>query len=389
MSFSVPGSSWTPKSALQHADEVLAAINTALAPVNISIVPTKSNVIWLFCLGIGAVAALFDNSLESAKNSFNPALCDDDQILHMLPITGIERRPASPSTLNVNFTATPDGSLTVPAGTHIVIRNQTYRFVTDEEVVIPANGTAAVASTCDTTGPIQVSAGQADSVVETLTNFLLCTNSESAVAGRDIETVSSVRRRIITGLTIRSNLNGFIQALRDLPGLNQAKVYFNESTSANLVLPGAITIPPRTLYIVVEGSSDQIAETWGERMMAPTYGSQTQQYETLSGQMFDVHYDNAATQVVHVKVYVSSLYTRQEGYDILIKDAIVSLGAVSEIGKMVTAEFILAAFDQFPYAVINGAEVSLDDISFGRTAVIDGDSIPSFIEANIDVIEEP
>lgn len=389
MSFSVPGSTWVPKSAVQHAQEVLTAINTTLAPLNISIVPTKSNVIWLFCLGIGAVAALFDTSLESAKNSFNPALCDDDQILHMLPITGITRLPATFSTLNVNFTATPDGTLTVPAGTHVVVKNQTYRFVTDEEAIIPANGTVAVATTCDTTGPIQVSVGQADSIVESLANFLAVTNSEVAVAGRDLETVSSVRTRIINGLTLRSNLNGFIQALRDLPGVNQAKVYFNESTVTPLVLPGSITVPVRTLYIVIEGASDLIAETWGERMVAPTYGSQTQQFATLSGQLFDVHYDNAASQPVYVKVYVSSLYPRQEGYDVLIKDAVVALGAVAEIGKMVTAEFILAAFDMFPYATINGAEVSLDDVTYGRTAIIDGDSVPSFTEVNVEIIEEP
>lgn len=389
MSFSVPGSSWTPKSAGDHAQSVLDAINSALAPVGITITPSLGNIVWLFCLGIGSVAALFDESLESAKNSFDPALCDDDQILHMLSVTGLTRIQGSYSTLNVLFTAGSGGPLTVPAGTHVSIRNQSPLFVVNALTVVPAGTQVSIATTCDTIGPVQVAPSQVSGVVEALVNFASVTNTEYTVNGRDIETLDALRVRIINGYVIHNNIEGFILALRALPGISQAKVFFNPSTTTPLVLPGSISLPARNVYIVVNGSSDQIANTWADRSLAPTYGTETQVYTTLSGQLVNVYYNSAVSEDIWVKVYVSSVYTKQAGYDIVIKQKIVALQTDAEIGKTVTSEFVLEVLKNFVYATINGVEVSLTDSAYSRTAVISAKSVPVFSDAKITIVEEP
>lgn len=388
MSFSVPGSTWAPKTATQHAESVLAAINSAVASLNITFVPSLSNVVWLLCLGIGSVAALFDVALSSAKNSFNPALCDDAQILQMSPITGLVRFSGSYSTLNVKFTAGA-GNLTVPVGTHVRVSNQTAQFLVDQTTVVPSGTQVSIATTCDTIGPIQVAAGQATSIVETLANFSGVTNTEVAVAGVAQESVASFRQRIIDGGVVKNSLNDLIYALRNLPGINQAQVYFNYSTTTPLSLPGSITLAVRTLLIVISGSSSEIAQTWADHTLAPTQGALSQNYVSLSGQSVPVYYEASVSVEVYVRVYVSSVLPSQSGYAGQIKAIVMAASSLVKIGQTITEEFILDQLSGFKYAVINGATVSLDNITYGRTAAVSAKAIASFVDAKISVIAEP
>ena len=478
--YTVTGSPWVPRSALEHAQDMLAAMNTSLAPLGITLKASMANVVWWICLGIGALRASYDLALSAAKNSFDPALCDDDQLLNLLPVTGIEMIPASASTLNVKFVADSTGQ-TVPERTHVKIKNQDVTFLTNADLVVPpgvasvykltvsayctANGNITVAgaiiavttamnttalvaaaiaaasfadftasvsgsevtftgrtaaiypvvsvdyaatgvagtvttiqsgtngyayavTTCDTLGEIQVGVGRTDDTVEALPHIVSITNEEEAVAGSEAETITQVRARVITGRTIGNNLDGLATALRSLAGIQYAATYFNVSLTDPLVLPGSISLPPRTLYMVVRGDSDSIAQTYAERSLAPTYGAQTQNYVTNSGQNLAVKYDKATDELVWVKVYVEQDKYRDSTYVAQIQEAVVGLSDKVTIGQAVTQELVAAAFANITYATVNGVEVSLNGTSYVRTAAVGAASVAVFSAARTVVVLE-
>jgi repressor of nif and glnA expression len=117
-----------PSTTTEHAQAMLAYINVSVAPLGIVFKARITNIVWLLCLGCGSLAAAFDVLLYAAYNSFNIALCDDDQILNLLPVAGTARIPGSASTLVVTFSAASTGPLTVPIGTQIRVAGEDYLF---------------------------------------------------------------------------------------------------------------------------------------------------------------------------------------------------------------------------------------------------------------------
>jgi hypothetical protein len=470
--FTVTGSTWVPKSSLEHAQDMLAAINVVIAPLGITLRAAISNVVWWICLGIGELRADYDDKLSAAKNSFDATLCDDNQILNLMPIAGISLVPASASTMVVQFNADATGQ-TVPAGTHVKILNQVPTFVTDADCVVSpgvasvhtltvtnicsSNGTIVIdgvsisvttamnttalvaaainagiyahfttsilgsivtftgitaavyaqpttsyastgvtgtvattvsgsnpynttTATCDTTGEIIVSANRTNGTVETLPHITSVSNPNSAITGSVGETITQARTRIITGKTIGNNLDGLAIALRSLAGIQYASVYFNPSLTVTGILNPVLdaSLPPRTLHIVVKGVSTKIANTYAALSLAPTYGSQTQNYVSNSGQNIACKYDYATDAPIYVKVYVNQNLYRSASYIVDIQNIVNTLSTMVSIGQAVTQELVASAFANFTSATINGVELSLDGATYGRTAAVGAISLPVF-----------
>jgi hypothetical protein len=384
MAFSVSGSSWVPKSAYEHAVEMLTAINTLLVPLSITLVPSMSNVIWWVCLGLGALAAAYDNSLTAAKNSFSVSLCDDAQIENLLPVAGVTRIPGSYTTAVISFTGDGTGQ-TVPSGTHIRIKNQTARLVTSADCVVPASGTNTVTAVCDTIGPIIVLAQIAadTSSVETLPHIASMSIPADGITGSNQETTAQLRTRIINGRTSENCVDGLARALRSLSGISYAQAYFNPSYTSTLSLPGSITLEARTLYMVISGSSTEIAATYASLSMAPTHGSQSQNFVSASGQTLAVHYDNAGQTNVYVQVFIDQTKPYSTGYLAEIQNVILALAGSITIGQAITQEMIASALADFQYATINGVGVGLSSSPTGRTAVIPANNVGVFAAARI------
>ena len=75
MSFNYPVGTWTPRSAAEHANDILGNINSILRAENaldssgnlIQLAASLGNVVWLLCLAVGDVQADDDAALTSAK----------------------------------------------------------------------------------------------------------------------------------------------------------------------------------------------------------------------------------------------------------------------------------------------------------------------------------
>lgn len=276
MSFEIDGTTWLPQSASEHTAQIMSKINSLLQENNVkdsdgNIVQLKqnyANALYLLALGEGQRFSDNDEKLSAAINSFNIELCDDTQIENLLPIAAITRNPGSYSTLRLTVTATDDGECTIPEGTKAPYGD--VNFIVQTKVVISAGSSQIIETVCDTIGPVAVLSGEVNSFEGQIVNLKTVINNESSVPGVSAETTNDLRKRLISGDTIKYSLNGCKEALEELTGVTYARIYFNYYNSDTMELAGGVVLQPRTAYIVIHGSSDKIAEVYTSYMNAPT-----------------------------------------------------------------------------------------------------------------------
>jgi len=276
MSFEIDNRTWVPQTTNEHAVAWMEGINSLLEANDvrdaegniIKLSQNFANALYLQVLAGANRLAENDQKLQKAINSFNIELCDDQQIENLLPIASITRNPGSYSTLVLTCTASEDGVCTIPAGTKAPYGD--VNFVVQTEAVIQPGETQNINTICDTIGVYAVLSGEVTAFETQIPNLESVINNVSSVPGNDAETTASLRRRILRGQTIPYSLDGVKLALEELTGINHARVYFNNDNSATKTLPGDIVIQPRTAYIVVNGNSEKLAETYAKYMSAPT-----------------------------------------------------------------------------------------------------------------------
>lgn len=388
MSFTVNGQTWIPQTAATHAATQLDYLNSLnVAP---TLVASPTNALWLNYLGSGSIQAEYDDKLYAASQSFNVATCDDNQVLNLAPVTGTSLIPATYSTVYLDVTAASAGNATVTAGTLAPFNG--YSFSVGTTTVVPAGTTVSIFCTCTTPGPILALAGQITSFATSIANVQTVNNPLNSTQGNDTESITAFRQRLIKGNgTVNWDLDGTINAIRALQGIVSANVFFNYDTVANLTLPGGITVPPRHARILIQGSdvTGMIPDTYANRMTAPTDGAYSGNFVTLSGQTIPIYYDVATAQTLYVIIYVDPTQPKTGGYATLIQNVILSLNSQLTIGQAVNTQFILEAFANFQGATISGASISLDNITYGRSAAVDGNKYGQFILANIQVNDGP
>ncbi len=389
MSFSIAGQTFTPETAIQHAQQMLVTINSVRQSMGLPLLSaSNANAIWLMLLAAGARNQEVDQAINSGFNSLNPSLCDDNQILNILPMVGTTRQEATYSTAVITVTVADTGQpITIAAGSVLPFGN--LNFTTNE---LYTNATPPetidLNVTCDTAGAVICPADSLTSFNPTVSNVDSVTNTDDAAIGTAEESLPNLRNRVIVGDVIQFGVNAAIRALRALTGITNANVFFNNSNIDDLELPGGITVPPRTSYIVITGSSDEIANAFYETMNSPTTGDETSIYTTLVGQEIAVLYNIATEQDLYVKVYYDDDAPTQPGFDTAIQQIIVDSQTRLLPGQEITSQFFSEALYGFTLATITGCEVSLDGMSYARFVQIDADKYASIINDRVDVIGE-
>jgi hypothetical protein len=391
MSFDVNGTTWTPQTAAAHAQTQLTAINALRASRGESLlVASPANAIWLELLAAGSLQQHYDDLLYSASQSFNVSTCSDSQVLNLLPITGTQLIPATYSTVDISVTASADGPAIVPAGTLAVFGD--INFAINATTTVPAGTTVALPATADTPGPYLALPGNISAFKTTVPNVQIVTNANASTQGRNVETITQVRSRLIsTGSAIGWSLDGTIAAIRSLQGIITAQIYFNPDTVNDMVLTGGTIVKPRYCRIVIQGTdvTGQLAITYASRQTAPTEGALSENWVTLSNQSIPIFYDEAIEQPVYIRVYYDPDSPMYSGFSDLIKSDVVALGDNFIIGQDITSQFISEGLINFPYATITGVTVSADNITFSREAAVDAVAVGKLSLANVAVIAGP
>ena len=276
MSFIIDDKIWVPQTTNEHAVAWMEGINTLLEANNIrdkdgniiKLSQNFANALYLQVLAGADRLADNDQKLQQAINSFNIELCDNQQIENLLPIAAITRNPGSYSTLVLTCKASEDGVCTIPAGTKAPYGD--VNFVVQEEAVIQPGETQNVNTVCDTIGVYAVLSGEVTSFDTQIPNLESVINNVSSVPGNAAESTNSLRRRILRGQTVPYSIDGVKLALEELTGINHARVYLNVKPTEDETLPGGIVLSPRKAYIVINGSSDKLEETYSKYMSAQT-----------------------------------------------------------------------------------------------------------------------
>lgn len=291
MGFKIDDTEWRPQTTQEHATAWMEEINALLEANNVTdengdIVKLSQSFASALYLQILAGASRLeknDEKLNAGINSLNVEACDDQQIENLLPIAAITRNTGSYSTLTLTVTADAENVCVIPAGTKAPFKN--VNFIVQTEIILQPGTTQNIATVCDTIGAIVVLKGEITAFETQIPNLAGVVNNVSSVPGNNAETTASLRQRIIKGNTIPYSLDGVKIALEKLTGVNHARVFFNYNTSGILTLAGGIELQPRTAYVVINGESDSIAETYAKYMNAPTQNapgaSDTGSYTTV------------------------------------------------------------------------------------------------------------
>ena len=396
MSFKIDNEEWEPQTAEEHSSNIMQTVNSLLEQNGIkddsgNIVSLKQNygnAFYLLCLAIANRIADNDAKLSKAINSFNVSLCDDTQIENLLPIAAVTRNPGSYSTLVLSATASTNGSCTIPAGTKAPFED--VNFVVKTDVLIEAGKTQNIETVCDTVGPITVLTGEINAFSEQIVNLEKVTNGVSSIPGTSPETTNSLRKRIVQGNTIKYTLDGCKSALEELTGINYAKVFLNYNTDEAIILQGNISLAPRHAYIVIDGSSDKLAETYSEYMNAPTQNgsssseyAKSQNYVTGSGQEIPIKYDLATEQYIYAKIWLEENADEGTQVDNQLKRDLITASASWGIGTDVNAKLIVKPFVDINYTNVAYCEVSLDGNTWSNHIEIGANVIPRIKDENI------
>lgn len=385
MSFQVNGTKIQVLNASDYATQILDNTNVLLTNSGLTaLVPTNTNAIWWSMQGSGSIAQSFFEALQSASSSFNPASADDQQIVNLLPIMGTELLPATPTTMILGASNVTGSSITIPTGTLFTSSYGTLQ--TTYNVIVPASSSVNFVITAISTGPWSIPAG---SLIVPVVSGITFTQINNSVPGVNAETPSQARSRILQRSSLIAQIDTLIDALRGLTGITTATAWFNQSTATSLTI-GSITIPPRQLYVVVQGYSPYIASTILAYNTAETYNSgtvytNTQTYTTLGGQTLTCYYDSAQTQYVYIRVHIASAYTQVTGYQQQIYNIVSSLNVnlSFKLGKIVTSEMSSSQFSSFTNAVVTGIDLSLDGSTWSMSVQPNPYAMPTFIGNNI------
>lgn len=291
MGFKIDDTEWLPQTTQEHATAWMEEINALLEANNVTdangnivkLSQSFASALYLQVLAGASRLEKNDEKLNAGINSLNVEACDDQQIENLLPIAAITRNTGSYSTLTLTVTADAENVCVIPAGTKAPFKN--VNFIVQTQIVLQPGTTQNIATVCDTIGAIVVLKGEITAFETQIPNLASVVNNVSSIPGNNAETTASLRQRIIKGNTIPYSLNGVKIALEELTGVNHARVFFNYNTSGTLTLAGGIELQPRTAYVVINGESESIAETYARYMNAPTQNapgaSSTGSYTTV------------------------------------------------------------------------------------------------------------
>ena len=381
MSFKLPdGATFVPKSAQTHAQEILTYDNSILQGLGLpTMVAGNDNALYWTMLGAGNLQQIYDTALSSAGNSMNPALCDDNQILNLLPLAGTQLIGASPTTMTIHAVATGGGSCIIPTLLNFSYGGIAYQITSG--ITIAPSGYSDLPAQALTNGPNIVLSGAisvlsiTDPVPSNLASF---TNQANAIPGRLQETPAQARARLQRQTEMVTPWDKCQVALNNLAGVTLASVFFNPSSTNVLVLSGGVSVPPRNAYIVMAGSNNLVAQTYWSCMFSPTSGHYTQNYTSRSNQVLGVSWDTPAAQAVYVKVYIDANKPLGFGYQSEIDTLLLTLNGIFLPGSAISTETVLPTIATAQQSSVVSALLSTDGVNYYTKVSPNANSVPFF-----------
>ena len=244
-------------------------------------------------------------------NQIDPDFSLGDALNTIIKLSGITRRPATRSQVDVEVTTTRP--VTLPEGYAVEDElGQVWETISEIEL---STGTTTVTLFAENFGAVEA---DPDTVTEPVT-FVLgvdsVTNPDSAVVGKDEETDEELRIRRNRSLETpqSSSLGRLFTALGDLTGVTDLMVYENDTDTTD-----GDGIPAHSLWVVVEGGAvDDIAEslaknkTGGKGLVGEIDGEWQEEVIKPDGTTFTIFHTMQFDRPTYVPVLVRLDATRK------------------------------------------------------------------------------
>jgi hypothetical protein len=228
---------------------------------------------------------------------------------------------------------------------------------------------------------------------QTFTPIAAITGLESALAtsagvvGEGYESIASLRRRLIAQDGSANPLEKCRRAIQDLTGIVSCKIYFNDSLTTPITLPGGQEVDPRYALVTIYGTDDDdlIGETFFKYLMSPTNGTYSSVYTTDSGQEITVYYDKAVDATLQAHVIVEA-GTTTTGYEQYLKEAVIAASGTLGIGENYSSLYMSNYVENFSYAKVLGIQL-WNGSAWDFTTNVNWNAVGRFTEASITISE--
>lgn len=299
-----------------------------------------------------AVADLWEVA-EDVYTAAYPGSATKQSLRDLVALAGISANPATFSTVALTLTGT--SGTPVPAGT--VFRDPNppnVRWVSSEDVEI-SGGTATVAASPETSGPVVGLAGTITEVVTPVSGLTAVTNQTDAELGQNAETDAALRTRFRQSFRIGggSSVEAVRATVLNLDGVTECLVTENDSDQVD-----SDGRPPRSFEVVVRGGTDQeiLDAIWLSKPAGITaYGvNVTGTTVDSTGAAQTVRF----TRPVAVDVYIEVVYQA-------LDDAPVDLEGLAQTEILEFGSGFTAGQDVLPFRFVQNIEtVGFRDLQF-------------------------
>lgn len=299
-------------------------------------------------------------SLQAAVDSYNardPDTAFDDTLDGLVTINGIERKPSTYSTVNLNLTGIP----------YTIIRGGVVQSVSGDkwnlpsEVVLGADGKALVTGIAQEKGAVVALTGEINKIVTPTYGWSTVDNPDAANVGQPVETTPALkaRRKIAVATPSQTPLESLSAGINNLLGVTDFQVYENDTKVTD-----SRGFPGNSITAVVQGGVDEeIAKTISKlkNMGVLSYGDVTIPVTNEYGSTLNISFFRPELVPTYITVNITPLsgYTTEVGDQ--IKQAIIDYYSNMKIGdNLYNSQLWEAALsvspDVRPYFAINPAK---------------------------------
>ena len=340
---------------------------------------TPANPGWLFALACGSLHTSWQERIAKAYSALDPANCEDDQVLVLASIAGLERGNGTPSHVTVLFKNESDSdSITIPLGTIFEELYTNHSWTTNKDITLlpEASVYATLYSTVDGAYYLPSDISFNNDGYTTIT----VTSSSASIQGENIETIASLRNRLVAGTETSDSKTQAEYAIERLSGIEQCSIWFNSDNAASMVI-GSKTIPPRTAYISIRGYdvSGKLAETYYTYLDVPATVGAVQESYQRGLQALTVNFDIA--QQVDIPIYVTLRASDMaDGAAERVREIITSHSGTLKCGENITSQLISEWLKDFDYGTVLATNIGT---SSGYISDIEPNQFVGFVNDTI------
>lgn len=298
-------------------DEILNIIcdeyDRLIAPKKIR--RSNKNIIYLILKACAKGYELIANIIYALDGKFDPARCQDADLLSVAKLVGTEMIEGNGSGLLVRVTNNnPANTVVLEAGRYVYEFNDDIKFFLDIEsdIEIAGGATEQFAAFSETKGSFPVTAQGnitlvRDDEADISPDIQFSCEDNTAIIGSIDETLYEFRKRVLTDNTRSDILQRLELAIKNKPYIFDATLFFNQSDAD--VLVGATVVPPYKMLITLLGyPRDEIAELVASQCIYQTVevagngGTLRFISPNMAGGAYEVHYKHFDEKLYDVVV---------------------------------------------------------------------------------------